>query len=93
MYISPHRPDDPRRVANLKLYPLRQTPYVVNPANFLVDPPLVLAHRGVDAGGLPLTFRTTPTTSSSNVLLVISSRPEEAGDNAKRLVRELECFA
>ena len=25
MYISPHRPDDPQMVANVKLYPLRQT--------------------------------------------------------------------
>ena len=38
-YISPHRPDDPRRVSNVKLYPLRQTPEIVNPTNFQFDRP------------------------------------------------------
>ena len=70
MYISPHRPDALRRAANLKLYPLRQTPDVSNLTNFQLDPPLVLAPRGVEVGGFPLTFQTTHTTNSTNVLLV-----------------------
>ena len=36
---SPYRPDDTRRVANLKLGPLRQTPEVISPTNFQLDPP------------------------------------------------------
>ena len=71
MYISPHRPDDPRWVAILKLCPLRQTHEVINPAEFQLDPQLILAPRGVEVGGLLLTFQTTPTASSTNVLPVI----------------------
>ena len=52
MYISSYRQDDPRRVANLKLCSLRQTPEIINPTNFQLDPPLVLAPRGVEVGGL-----------------------------------------
>ena len=39
-------PRNPRRVANVKLYPLRQTAHVVNATNFpnfQLDPPIVLA--------------------------------------------------
>ena len=32
--VSPHRPDDPRRVANLKLCPLRQTHELIFYSNF-----------------------------------------------------------
>ena len=49
VYISPHRPDDLRSVANAKLYPLRQTPEQVNPTDFQLDPPIVLAPRTVEA--------------------------------------------
>ena len=56
MYISPYRPDDTRRVANLNLCPLRQTPEVINPTNFQLDPPLVLGPRGVEVGGSPIDF-------------------------------------
>ena len=72
VYVSSHRPDDPRRVANLKRYSIRQTPEVINPTNFQPDPPLVLAPRGVEFGAHPVTFQTTPTTNSTNVLLVIT---------------------
>ena len=34
VYISAHRADDPRRVANVKLYPLRQTYQIVYATNF-----------------------------------------------------------
>ena len=54
MYLSPYRPDDPRRVANLKLRPLRQTPEVINPTNFQLDPPTSFGCTGVEIGGLPL---------------------------------------
>ena len=49
-YISPHHPDDPRRVANVKLCPLRQTPEVIILANFQLALPLVLASRGSKFG-------------------------------------------
>ena len=39
VYISPHRPDDPRRIANLKLCLLCQTHEVINPTDFQLDPP------------------------------------------------------
>ena len=55
MYISPHRPDDPRIVANLKLCPLGQTPELINHTNFQLDPPLVLAPRGLKLGS-PVDF-------------------------------------
>ena len=72
MYISPYRPDDPRMVANFKLCPLRQTLEVINPTDFQLDLPTSFGSTGVEIGGLPLTFQTTPsTTSSTNVLLVI----------------------
>ena len=44
--------------------PLRQTPEVII-AIFDSIPPLVLASRVVEIGGLSLTFRTTSTTSST----------------------------
>ena len=67
-------------VGNFTLYPLRQTPDIINPTNFRIDsPPIVLAPwGGVEFGGLPLTFQTTPRTSSTNVLLVIVSNGAEA---------------
>ena len=50
MYISPRRPDDARRVANVKLYPLRRTPTLVNPVNFRVDPANIVGFTGVKVG-------------------------------------------
>ena len=54
----------------MKLRPLRHTSEVVNPTNCQLDPPIVLARLGAGGkvGGLPL----TPSTGSTNVLLVIS---------------------
>ena len=40
------RADDLRRVSNVKLYPLRQTPETVHPANVRVDPPGGLCSTG-----------------------------------------------
>ena len=70
VYISAHHPEYPRRVPILKRCPLRQTTEVINPTNFHVDAPLVLAPLGGRSWGFPLTYQTTPTTSSTNVLLV-----------------------
>ena len=50
MYISPYRQDDPRRVANLKLCPLRQTPEVINPTNFQLDLPTSFGSTGSKSG-------------------------------------------
>ena len=69
VYISPHHPDDPRRVANMTLYPRRRTPELINPADFQLEPSNSIGSTGVEVGGLPLTFETTPTTSSTNMLL------------------------
>ena len=47
VYISPRRPDDPRRLGNLKLCWIRQTPEVISPTNFQLDyPHLFLLHGG-----------------------------------------------
>ena len=64
VYVSPDRPDDPRGVGSLKLYPLRWTPNVLYPTNFQLAPPNSVGSTGDRSWGLPLTFQTTPTTSS-----------------------------
>ena len=67
MFISPHRPDDPRMVANLKLYTLFQTPEVLSPTNLQLDPPPNnVGSTGIKVESLQLTFETTPTTSSNS---------------------------
>ena len=47
VYISPHRPDDLRSDADVKLLQLRQTPNIVNRTNLLLDP----THNGVGEEG------------------------------------------
>ena len=71
MYIAPYRPDDPRWVENLKLCTVRHIPEVINTTNFQFDALTSFGSTVVEFGGLKLTFLTTPTTSSTNVLLVI----------------------
>ena len=56
VYISPHRPDDPRRGANLKLCPLRQTPEIINHSNFQLDPPTSFGSTGGRSWGSPIVF-------------------------------------
>ena len=40
----------------MKLHPLRQTPEVINPTNFQLDPPMGLAPWRVEVGGSPIDF-------------------------------------
>ena len=50
MHILLHCLDDPQRVANVKLYPLRQTPKIINLTSFQVDHPNSVGYTGVKAG-------------------------------------------
>ena len=72
MYISLYRPDDPRRVGNLKLRPLRGTPVIINLTNLQLYHRTSFGSTGGRSWGSPNEFLTTPTTNITNVLLVIS---------------------
>ena len=56
MYVSTRRQEDPRMVANLKLYPLRQTPYAVNVTNFQLHALTSFGSTGVRSWGFPIDF-------------------------------------
>ena len=62
---SPRRP---RRVENLKLYPLPQILEIINPINFQLNSPMMLAPLGVEVGGLQLSFETTHNNSCMSLL-------------------------
>ena len=71
LYFTPNRPDNPRRVANFKFCPLRQTSEVVNPTNFQLDPLTSFGSTGGRSWGSPINFPNDSSTSNTNVLLVI----------------------
>ena len=56
VYISLHRPDNPRCVANLKRCPVCQTPEVINRSNFHRDRPNSLGSTGDRVWGSSIDF-------------------------------------
>ena len=73
-YISPHHTE---RVANLKLYPLRQTRVVIRATNFQLDPPNGVGSMGGRSWGSPVDF---PNDSYNRDYLDISNYTYRSGD-------------